>query len=82
MTASESNPERESAIQRRRVELGGRIRTKRRDAGLSQETLAERAGVERKLISRMETGTHAITLDSLIQIAAALNMSEADLLHE
>lgn len=65
----------------RRTHIGNLLRDKRHAAGLSQESLAELAGVERKTISRAETGTHALTLDALIRIAHALQMSEGDLLN-
>lgn len=66
----------------RRTEIGGRIRLHRAAAGLSQEAVAERAGLERKAISRAETGTHALTLDALVRVAHALGMSESELLDD
>ena len=66
----------------RRTEIGGRIRRQRTAVGLSQETVAERAGLERKAISRAETGTHALTLDALIRVAHALGLSESELLDD
>lgn len=69
-----------AAVASRRLELGRGIRSLRLAAGLAQEGLALRAGVERKSVSRAETGTHAISLDAVIRLADALGISEGDLL--
>lgn len=70
----------DDAVLARRREIGKRLRDKRIEAALSQEALAERTGLERKAISRAETGTHAISLDGLIRWAHALDLNERDLL--
>lgn len=47
-------------------------------AGLTQEELAELAGVDRKSISRMETGAYSPSLDRVWRVADALQISLAD----
>ena len=63
-------------------EIGTRIRLARRDAGLTQEKLAEKAGISRSLLSVIEApGTaHNFTLDVFFDIADALEVDPADLI--
>lgn len=49
------------------------LRELRQAKGISQEELAERAGLHRTYISQIERGIKTPTLKSLEQIAAALN---------
>lgn len=63
--------------QRRAV--GDRIRTARLEAAITQETLAERTGLDRKTVVRIEGGTHSTLLDHLLLIARALGRPLADL---
>lgn len=65
---------------RRRLEVGHRIRRERKLAHLSQEKLAELAGIDRKTVSRIETGTMAVKLDHLLDLADALEIPPARLL--
>lgn len=67
-------------IDRRRA-IGDHIRTARREARprLSQEKLAERAGMDRQAINRIEQGHQSPLLDNLIRIADALGVPLADL---
>ncbi|WEH31573.1 helix-turn-helix transcriptional regulator [Streptomyces sp. AM 3-1-1] len=47
---------------------------------MTQETLAERTGLDRKTIVRTESGTHSTLLDHLLLITRALGRSLADLI--
>jgi len=67
-----------SAIKHRRL-LGETVRSKRKSAGLSQERLAEKAGLSTVFISRIERGKESPSVDSLVKIAKALRMSAHDL---
>jgi transcriptional regulator with XRE-family HTH domain len=69
-------------ISERRDELRTRISTNifRGRLGMSQEALADRAGLHRTHISQLERGTLNLGLDTLIVIAAALGVEEVDLL--
>jgi len=51
------------------------VRERRLASGLSQEALAERCGVDRKSISRMETGAFSPSLDRVWRLADALGVS-------
>ncbi|MGW0984252.1 helix-turn-helix domain-containing protein [Streptomyces xiamenensis] len=69
-------------VLQRRQEIGRQIRDARVWANLSQERLAELAGVSRDTIVRVETGTRSARLDWLIQIADALEVDLAELVRQ
>lgn len=54
--------------------IGARIKALRKQAGLTQEQLAEQVGLDSRHLSRLEVGQHFPSLDSLERIAAALNV--------
>jgi transcriptional regulator with XRE-family HTH domain len=60
--------------------IGARIRVARLRAGLTQERLAERVGVEPTTVYRFESGRRGVTLPMLLRIAAVLNVRPAELL--
>ncbi len=55
------------------------IRTLRKERGLSQETLAERAGLHRNSISLIERGESQPTVDTLFRLADGLGISAVEL---
>ncbi|MGW2209894.1 helix-turn-helix domain-containing protein [Streptomyces sp. NPDC001781] len=63
----------------RRREIGAHIRRHRLHANLTQERLAEAAGLDRQSINRIEQGRQAAIIDNLIRIARALDVPLADL---
>ena len=60
--------------------LGERIRSLRKEAGLSQEELADAAGLHRTYIGAIERGERNISLINIIQLARSLRVKPADLL--
>lgn len=66
-------------MRERRERFGDVVRERRLAAGLSQEALAERCGVDRKSISRMETGAFSPRLDSVFNVAEALDIPVSEL---
>jgi transcriptional regulator with XRE-family HTH domain len=68
-----------SASQNHRHLLGEAVRAKRKKAGLSQEKLAEKAGLSTVFISRVERGKESPSVDSLVKIAGALSTNVRDL---
>ena len=60
--------------------MGETIRTYRKRASLTQEKLAERAGLHHNFIGEVERGNMDISLGSLLKIAEALGVRGRDLL--
>jgi len=54
--------------------VSGRIRAARKEAGLTQEQVAEAAGLPQSHISRIETGQHSPNASTLEKIAKALDV--------
>ena len=52
--------------------IGAKLRALREKLGMSQEEVAERAGVDRTYISILERGLKSPTLDTMEKICAAL----------
>ncbi|MEW2570516.1 helix-turn-helix transcriptional regulator [Streptomyces sp. NPDC047070] len=63
----------------RRQAIGDRIRAERLRQKLTQELLAERVGLDRKTINRVEQASHATSIDHLLLIADGLKVPLADL---
>ncbi|GMA30472.1 helix-turn-helix domain-containing protein [Litorihabitans aurantiacus] len=55
-------------------EIGPRLRSARRRAGLTLETLAERAGVSPSTLSRLESGKRQANLELLLPLARELRL--------
>ena len=62
--------------------LGRAIRSRREDAGLSQEALAERASVHRTYVSMLERGIGNPTVGVLADLADVLGVRVSDLVRE
>ena len=61
--------------QQTRDRIGLRIASLRKLKEWSQQELAERAGLQRTHISRIEAGKYAVTLETIQAIAEALGMT-------
>ncbi len=68
-----------AVVRERRTRFGEAVRERRLAAGLSQEALAERCGVDRKSISRVETGAFSPSLDRVWNLAVALEVGMDEL---
>ena len=62
--------------------FGENFRRFRTQAGLSQEAVAVRMGVDRAHVSSMERGQQNVTLSTMWLAAQALGVKPADLLNE
>jgi transcriptional regulator with XRE-family HTH domain len=62
--------------------FGNVIRRRREAAGLSQEALADEAGLHRTYISLLERGLRTPTIEVVRQLAEALATTMADLMGE
>jgi len=61
--------------QQTRDRIGLRIMALRKLAGLTQEQLSERAGLQRSHIAKIERGKYAVTFETIQAIAEALGMT-------
>jgi DNA-binding XRE family transcriptional regulator len=74
------DPERVAAWERRRHEVGQRIRAIRVERGLTQEGLALRSGVTRNVLIHVELGRRGLLYERLFDIAEALQVPPGRLL--
>jgi transcriptional regulator with XRE-family HTH domain len=63
-----------------RKKFGEHIRALRKGAGLSQEELANVAGLHRTYVGAVERGEKNVSLLNIVQLARALRVTPADLL--
>jgi transcriptional regulator with XRE-family HTH domain len=62
------------------AKLGRAIRTLRTATGLSQEALADAAGVDSSHMGRIERGQRNVTILNVVRIADALNRRPSEIL--
>jgi len=62
-----------------RTAFGQAVRVRRLERGLSQEALGARSGIHRTYIASVERGERNLGYANLLKIAAALELSGADL---
>lgn len=60
--------------------VGKRVADARRQAGMTQELLAEKLNVSVSAVSRLETGSNMVSLERLLDISEILNVGLQDLL--
>ncbi len=65
-----------------RVEFGARLRRLREAAGVSQEALADLAGIHRTYLSDVERGQRNLGLDNIVALAVALKVPTARLFED
>lgn len=63
------------------VAFGAAVRARRKEMGLSQEALADLAGVDRSHMGKIERGERNVTLLNVLRIARALDTSSTNLLN-
>ena len=63
-----------------RIRLALRLRAERAARGLSQEKLADLAGVHRTYVGSVERAERNISIDNIEQLAAALDLDISELL--
>jgi transcriptional regulator with XRE-family HTH domain len=60
--------------------FAGQLRAVRKAAGLTQVALAERSGIHRQIIARLELGTNQPTWATVVVLARALGCTPNDFL--
>jgi transcriptional regulator with XRE-family HTH domain len=60
--------------------LGDAIRTRRQSIGMSQEALADAAGINRTHMGEVERGKRNISFMGVVKIAKAMNAKASDLI--
>jgi transcriptional regulator with XRE-family HTH domain len=71
-----------SALSRAEIlrRFGETLREHRQRAGLSQEKLAAKAGIDRTYVGGAERGERNVALVNIVRLAEALNVAPAELL--
>ena len=64
------------------IGLGNNVRKTRNDKGLSQESLASIAGLDRTYVGGIERGERNISILNIMKIAEALDVPVTDLLKD
>jgi transcriptional regulator with XRE-family HTH domain len=64
---------------RHRFDFGDRVRSLRHAIGLSQEALADKAGLHRTYVGSVERGERNVSLDNIYALARALGAPVASL---
>lgn len=61
------------------VRYGNAVRKRRQELGISQEQLADRAGIHRTYVGDVERGERNLSLTNIERIARALEITVSDL---
>ncbi len=69
-------PQKSAAV----VAVGQAIRSLRKEHGTSQEAFAATAGLDRSYYGAIERGEFNVTIDTLVKISAALDVTAATIL--
>lgn len=67
-------------IDERMISFGRRVRELRKSKGISQERLAEMAGIDRSYMGNIERGEKNITLKKAYEVCDALDVKIQDLI--
>jgi len=60
--------------------IAKRLRQERERQGISQTALADRAGIDRKTVNRIENGHYSPNMESFVLICKALHLDPSDML--
>jgi transcriptional regulator with XRE-family HTH domain len=77
-----ARPYKNSSEHQELIAFGNAVRSIRSDKGISQESLAELAGIDRSYMGGVERGEHNLALINIKRIADALGMSISTVLEK
>ena len=60
-------------------QFGDRVRELRRDAGFTQEEIADAAELDRSYVGSVERGDRNLSIENVCRLAAAIGVSPAEL---
>jgi transcriptional regulator with XRE-family HTH domain len=75
-----ARPSKKHAGSKELAALGKVIRGFRLEAGLSQEALADEAGIDRSYMGGIERGEHNVAIINIVKISKALKLTPSELL--
>ncbi|MGJ9426848.1 helix-turn-helix domain-containing protein [Nesterenkonia halotolerans] len=83
ISGTEATEDRERALREAAQEFGRRVKRLRKDAGLTQQELADRLGqwgrsYHQTTVAKLESGTRPTTLEELIPLSVALGVSQRE----
>ncbi|MBT3447614.1 MAG: helix-turn-helix transcriptional regulator [Candidatus Thioglobus sp.] len=70
-----ARPYKNSSEHQELIDFGNAVRSIRSDKGISQESLAELAGIDRSYMGGIERGEHNVALINIKRISDALEIS-------
>jgi transcriptional regulator with XRE-family HTH domain len=75
-----ARPSKQASTSSALAAFGQAVRASRLDQGISQEALADLAGLDRSYMGGIERGEHNVALINIQKVAAALGVSVAELM--
>lgn len=75
-----ARPSKQASTSSALAAFGQAVRASRLDQGISQEALADLAGLDRSYMGGIERGEHNVALINIQKVAAALDVSVAELM--
>ena len=75
-----ARPSKQAGISPALASFGEAVRVARLEQGLSQEALADLAGLDRSYMGGIERGEHNVALINIQKVAVALKLSVAELM--
>jgi transcriptional regulator with XRE-family HTH domain len=63
-----------------RIQIGKKLRRMREEAGMSQQKLADLAGMKQSMINRFESGVRKINVDQARGLASVFHIAPAEFL--
>ncbi len=77
-----ARPYKNSSAHQELIDFGSAVRSMRLDKGISQELLAELAGIDRSYMGGIERGEHNLALVNIKRISNALEASVSNVMEK